>query len=321
MRLVLILILAMSLRAADPILQQHFTEGPEGWISNGLGTLSAAESSLTFRYQVGANKPAIAVLPVATVPFGKMKSIRFEVRTDSAFAVALMLAEKKPGGGNYTSVIWSNGGDWQSVVLTPGSFTMNDGATDPVDPDGQLDLDQVQNIALLDFSQFLGALVKDSQIDVEPHEGPHFISIRNFQILPDAPAASEPWSGWFSSGAVTIATEGTATAIHYRQKEGLWSSFTHLMQPPDFAGATHLSMDVQSARDVQLIISIRDATGRHNIDFAVPAGSRPEHREVLLSVLDPAGLNIAAIRSITILDITPDSGDNDITIRDLRLSK
>src|SRR5690242_10484184 len=81
-----------------------------GWIAMGEGGhIRAAGRTIEFSYDVKAKQFAMAVLP-APPETAAMKRVRFRVKTDHDTAVAMLLSEKKPGGGNYTATIWSPAG-------------------------------------------------------------------------------------------------------------------------------------------------------------------------------------------------------------------
>ncbi len=249
-------------------------------------------------------------------------ALKFEIKTDSPFAVAAVLSEKKPGGGNYAAVIWSNGDTWQPVVLKPEDFILNDGPNDPADRDGKLDLDQVDNAAFVDLSQFLAGMASSEQIYSEPHKGTHLISARGFEILRDTAPATEPQPAWFGFGGTTFEQKDGAVTVRYRGAGEKWTAISRMLAAGP-ADATHLSLDIQSDRDVQLVISLEEkrsggkAGVRHNVDFFVPAGTKPEHREVALSAFSDSP-NAASIHSVAIVDVSGDTLLNALTIRDLK---
>jgi hypothetical protein len=288
---------------------------------------------------------SVAYLPVASLPIGDFRSLRFEVRTDVAMPVAVVLSEKKPGGGNYTAVAWSAGDRWQSVVLGTPDFAVSDGANDPVDSDHKLDPDQVESVAFLDLGQFFStaAAAGDVPFHVEPHDGAHSISIRGFEISRDpAPASpgdvvddfSRAMPSWFTPGGAAFEQKEGVLSIRYRQLPGEFVAFLRQTPARDYRGATHLAMDVASDRPAQLVISIAERrtdskpAARYHGEFFVPGGGRIDHRELSLAAFeldengppDPDGkLDPESIQSILILDVSGESGDNTLTLRDLRL--
>lgn len=343
MRLLSIVIFTLSLFAADPVLHQDFSKSTDtqGWMAFGEGaTVEVKDAALQFRYTAG---PAmkLAVLPMRNVDFSEMKSLRFEVKTDSPFAVGVVLAEKKPDGGNYTAIFWSNGGAWQTVNVSLADFAPTEGRNDPVDKDHKLDTDQVENLGILDFSQILGAMVKsDSPVYAEQHDGPHVISVRNFGILRDAPAAepadavdtfSRPQPGWFTFGGASLEVKEGALVVRYQQRTDKGVAVTRVLPVHDYTGATHLSMDVHADHPVRLIVSIkeRNANGaegtRHTTDVFIPASDKPDHRDIALSAFNPdrrgVKLDLKSIQSITFLDTSGESAITTLTFRNIRLTK
>ncbi len=344
--IVVLLLAALPLAAADPILSQDFQQGTSGWNAIGAGSeVHSANGSLVFTYTASpSGARSVLYLPLAQLPMPELQSIRFELSTDVPMPVALLLSEKKPGGANYSAVVWSAGPHEQSVVLSPDDFAVSDGPTDPVDPDHKLDLDQVEALAVIDLGQMFSAAASGAgQMHIQPHEGPHSIAIRNFRLLRDPLPASEPGvvddfsrptPTWFSpSGATFEQSKGTLT-IRYHQLPDEFMAFVRQFPARDYKGATHLSVNISSLHAAQLVISIAErringkAAPRFNIDFLVFGGGRPDYREVDLSAfqVDENGplsakgsLDPANIQSISIIDVSGDSADNTLTLNDLRL--
>jgi hypothetical protein len=360
MRLAAIIVLvlhALPLAAGEPILRQNFANSSGRWSSLGNDSaIQTADSTLLFTYTARPSVLSLAYLPVAALPFAEFRSLSFELRTDISMPVAVLLSEKKPGGGNYSAVVWSTGTEWQRVILGVSDFAASDGANDPVDSDHKLDPDQVETLAILDLGQFFSTLAAGGNVPfhVQPHDGPHTISIRGFEIsrdpLPPAAAGEEgrggvvddfrrPIPAWFTPGGAAFEQHpgeqnGGTLSIHYRQLRDEFIAFQRQLPARDYRGATHLAMDVASDRPAQLMISIAERridskpAARYNADFFVPGGGKPDHRELALSAFDrdengpadPDGkLDPQNIQSITILDISGESAENTLTLHDLRL--
>ena len=307
------------------------------------------DGRLLFNYTARPGQLSLTYLPVENVAFAEFHSLRFELRTDVPMPVAVMLAEKKPGGGNYSAVVWSAGTAWQTVVLGAADFAVTDGAKDPVDSDHKLDPDQVETVGILDLAQLFSSLAASANVPfhVEPHDGPHTISIRGFEISRDAlstavPAVaseivddfSRPMPAWFTPGGASLAQSGGKLTVRYRQLPGEFVAFLRQLPARDYKGATHLTMDAASDKPAQLIISIAERRvdgnpgARYNADFFVPGGNQTDHRELWLDAFardengppDPAGkLDPDNIQSITILDVSGESAENTLTLHDLRL--
>jgi hypothetical protein len=338
---------ALPIAAAEPVLRQNFADGNAGgWMALGNGaSLETVDGSLHLVYKARAGSLSLAYLPVAALPFGDFRSLRFEVRTDIPMPVAIVLSERKPGGGNYTAVVWSAGDRWQNVVLGAADFAVSDGANDPVDADHKLDAEQIESVAFLDMGQFFSTAASAGNVPfhVEPHDGPHSISVRAFEVsrdpLPAVPSDvvddfSRAVPAWFSPGGAAFEQKDGALSIRYAQLPEEFVAFLHQTPARDYKGATHLAMDVASDRPAQLVISIAERrsgsqpAARYHCEFFLPGGGRIDHREVSLAAFeldenaapDPDGkLDPNNIQSILILDVTGESGDNTLTLRDLRL--
>ncbi len=329
--------------AADPVLRQDFAKSADtqGWRAFGEGAaVEVKDAALELRYTAG---PAmkLALLPLRTLDLSEMKSLRFEVRTDSPFAVGVLLAEKKPDGGNYTAIIWSNGGAWQPVHLTLADFAPTEGKNDPVDKDHRLDTDQLENLGILDFSQIFGAMAKgNSPVYAEPHDGPHVISFRNFEVLRDAPAAEpadavdtygHPQSAWFTFGGASLEVKDSTLTVRFRQRPEKGIAFSRVLPLRDYSGATHLSLDVQSDQALQLVVSLKERNvngvegARHNTDIFIPASDKPDHRDIALSAFETDGgggrLDLKSIQSITFLDVSGETAMTTLKLRNIRLTK
>ena len=352
MRLIPIVVFAVvlsiaQLRAAEPVLRQTFAKDTEGWtvIGNASGSLNVSNGQLAFHYTATVQGMSVAVLPVGQISLKDMKSVRFELRTDSPFAIGVVMSEKKPGGGNYTASVWSNGGEWQPVVLSPRDFVDGEGPAEPSDADGRLDLDQVEGFGLIDISQIFSRMSNpDSPVYAKAHTGEHTFSIRNFELSSDdvvSPTGmvvddfGRPQSSWLSLGDAKLSQTGGTLRAEYQQQAEQAVAFLHSIPAPrDFRGATHLAFDIGSSLPGQFVLSLQEARHhsqaegpRYNVDFFVPAGTKMEHREIALSALnldenggaDKNGkLDLNDLRSLSFLDVSHESGNNVLTIANLR---
>ena len=108
LRLVTIVILlfgALPLPAAEPIFREDFANGTGGWLALGPeSAVRAVDGTLVLSYTVAAGSLRLAYLPMVGLPFAEFRSLRFQVSTDVPMPVAVILSEKKPGGGNYTAI-------------------------------------------------------------------------------------------------------------------------------------------------------------------------------------------------------------------------
>lgn len=315
---------------------------PVQWAVIGEGGTVAAEgkSGLAFKYVLGAKKFSAAVLP-ASGALDHMQRIRFRVKADHDTAVAVLLSEHKPGGGDYSAWFWAPANQWQQIELTPGDFAANDGPKDPVDPDGKLDLDQVDGIGILDLAHFFNELPDSSAfpVVVARSTGMHTLWLEDFQILSSAPergkvspntisidSFSRGFLQWITLGGIglkLIAADsplgGPALQAAYQQVDGRFAVLVGRLSNLDLSKAKRIAFDIASEHEATLTVSLEmkkpgsDQGPRFNVTIYPPAGRKVS--QVNLSLEDfeqnPAGtlkLDPSLLKSITITDITATAG-------------
>src|SRR5215831_2349453 len=102
----------------------------QDWTVMGQGSVRLVGSTLTFSYPLQPKQLALIARP-APSEIAQLARLRFRIKTDHDTAMAVLLSEKKPGGGNYTAIVWSPANAWQQVELTPADFSVSDGPNDP----------------------------------------------------------------------------------------------------------------------------------------------------------------------------------------------
>ncbi|MBZ5606718.1 MAG: hypothetical protein LAP38_00560 [Acidobacteriia bacterium] len=359
MRAVFVFI-AASIAATGPawaqpgvILSHNFENDTAAWSAMGPGAavrvvreagLNGSTGALSLTYQPGAGKIAGAVLPVSG-QLARMQRIRFSVRSDHDTAVALLLSEKKPGGGDYTAWFWAPAGVWQPVELTPSDFTSNSGPNDAVDPDGKLDVDQVQGIALFDLASVFSSMPArpDFPVAVSRPAGSHTLLLSGFQVL--ASGAGERGAAtralaidtfdrgfleWITLGGMTLQLSAKANPLGmpaleaaYEQTEGRFALLVRRLSNLDLSKAGRLAFDIASERDAVLVVSLelseaRKSDGpRYNLTIFPPADRKPFHVNLRLAdfehdpnspVAGPAHVDASRLKSLTITDVTAASG-------------
>jgi hypothetical protein len=110
-------------------------------------------NSVSLDYKAVRGQLGLGILQTPGGRLAGMTHLQFRVKSDVTTMVGVMLSEKKPDGGDYSVIFWSPKDQWQQIDLAPADFSLNDGPKDPKDPDGRLDLDQVQAIAVFDAGQ------------------------------------------------------------------------------------------------------------------------------------------------------------------------
>src|SRR5262245_30644453 len=119
----------MAWQGPATIFRHSFNNDVQGWAAMGQGgAVRAVEGQLAFEYEIG--KGFNAAVLAAPASLASLRRLRFRIRTDHATAIAVLLSEKKPGGGDYSALFWSPADTWQTIELAPEDFAANDGPRD-----------------------------------------------------------------------------------------------------------------------------------------------------------------------------------------------
>jgi hypothetical protein len=353
--------LAFAQQGQDLILNQVFETDTAGWAA--MGPTAALRvvpervspnrsGALSLAYEISPGKFAGAGLAVLGKLAG-MQRLRLSVRADHDTAVGLLLSEKKPGGGDYAAWFWAPAGAWQDVELTPADFSLNTGPNDPADPDGKLDLDQVQGIGIFDLACLFSALPESPNfpIIVSRAAGSHTLLLGRFQVLGGSPAAiagnprlidgfDRGFLEWITLGGMTLQLSaqgnplgGPALQAAYEQSEGKYALLTRRLSHLDLSKTKRLAFDIASERDAVLVVSLElkqpgGSNGpRYNLTIFPPADRKPFRVNLHLSdferdpnspVPGPARVDASRLNSLAITDVTTaaggESGPNTIWI-------
>jgi hypothetical protein len=311
------------------LLHLTFATGTSGWTALGQGgSVRAAGGALEFSYEVKAKQFALAVLP-APPETAQLKRLRFRVKTDHDTALAVLLSERKPGGGNYTATFWSAGGAWQAIDLTPSDFNASDGPNDPVDADGRLDLDQVDGIGITDVAQFISAQPENPEfpVIVDRASGAHTLQLADFEIFggSGAPARAalaidrfdRGYLEWITLGGVKLRLAGADNPLHmtaleaaYEQTQGHYGILLRRISHLDLSRANGLAFDIASKTDATVIVSLELKNGRRFNQTIFPPGDREVfHVKLSFSDFEGAGkLDPAQLKSLALTDISAAEG-------------
>lgn len=327
MRVLIVLftaLLASAQQTPEVLLHQDFETDSTVWSAVGLGSsvsithqsgqAHSGNGALAFTYQLKRGQIAAAVMP-APPALSQMQRLRFWVKTDHDTPGAVLLSEAKPGGGNYTAWFWAPANTWQQIELSPADFVLSDGPQDPKDPDGKLDLDQLQAVGILDLGSFLAPPAPAA---------PHTLWVDDFEAL-GGPAPSAPSSmridnfdrgfiPWITSGVMNLKLAAPDNPLHEPALEASYDE-TDAPRPVllrrignhDLSRAGRLDFDVASDEDVTLVVALEVnrpgvAQGpRFTLPIYPPGKREVFHVSVKLEdfqgqgVLDPAQLKTLII--------------------------
>ncbi|HUA59014.1 MAG TPA: hypothetical protein VML19_09695 [Verrucomicrobiae bacterium] len=342
-------LLCLPVFAQDPntLLLQTFAHDPSGWVAQGDGaelhTISDAErvrpgrSALELTYNI-VPQHFSGMLLGAPETVARTQRLRFWARSDHDTAFAVLLTERKPGGGNYAAWFWAPANVWQPIELTPADFTPSDGPNDPVDADGKLDIDQVNGIAIFDLAQFFAQMKPNPDVPMQlaAASGHHSLLIENFELSasaptpPIAPAGAVPidlpgrdFLQWVTPGVMNLkpSPQGSPLGPHalqasYRQTNGELEVLVRRVANPNLAHAKRLVFDVASENEATLMIAIemtnpKGGQGpRYTMPIYPPGGKEVFHVDLKLDSFDgpPGHFDPARWRTIAILDVTASGG-------------
>jgi hypothetical protein len=325
----------LVLTAAAAMAQQN-TGTNVNWSAMGQGTTVHFDQGLmTLSYELRSRQFGAALLPTPAA-LARVRRIRFRVKSDHDTALAVLLSEKKPGGGNYTSWFWSRAGAWQQIELAPEDFSVSDSPQDPVDADGKLDLDAVEGIVVLDLAQFLMQTPRnpDFPMAVTQPTGAHTILLENLELVETAAwKKPEPIDSfdrgflqWLTLGGVDLKLSATGNPLGkpamqavFQTSEGEFGVVVRRLANLDLSKATHLAFDIASGDECTLVISLEQKNGQRFTQTIYPPGAR-ELFHVNLKLADFEGqgkLDPAQLKSLAIAQVGGEA-PNTVWIADVR---
>jgi len=324
--------------SGDVVFRQDFQGDTGGWTAMGDAAKVAPASGsggLVFTYEL-APKIYSGVVSTAPPDLEKMRRIRFRVKTDHATAMGLVFSEKKPGG-NYSAWFWSPANTWQWIELTPADFTVNDGPNDPKDPNGKLDLAEVEGIGLFDLGQFFAQLPGKSEfpLAVQVAQGQHTATIESLEVL-STPGATprigenglrigtldRDFLDWATPGGMELKLSQSQNPLKapvlqasYQQVEGQFQLLVRRMSGEDLAKAKRLVFDIASDNEVTLMLSLEmnkpegGQGPRFTMPLFPPGGKEVFHVNVDLADFHGDGrFDPSKWRTMAIVDISTASG-------------
>jgi hypothetical protein len=339
-------VLGLAQTESENLLSQSFESSTAGWMALGDGASVQAGSiggrgALSFNYVLAPKRLAVlAMAAPASLP--RAGRLRISLKTDHSTAMAVLLSEKKPGGGNYAAWFWAPANRWQTIELAAADFSVSDGPEDPVDADGKLDLDAVESIGILDLAQFFGTLKATASLPVRIADasGRHTLLLDRFDLLagppPRASAFDRGFLDWVSPGGIDLRLSETGNPLGER---ALQASYQHhdgeldilvrregrVPIRPSGPKPERLAFDVASEREVVLLVSLemkKPGGGegpRYTLPIYAPGGREVFHVDLKLADFDgPEKFDAAEWRTTAIVDVTDADGPNTLWIGNVR---
>jgi hypothetical protein len=321
---------------SEILLHQDFEGQLSGWSTIGReaavrivkdpGAAHRGTGALAFTYEIKPGQIAAAVLP-ATPALTRMERLRFWLKTDRQTPVGVLLSERRPGGGNYTAIVWAPADTWQLVELTPADFVLADGPNDPRDSDGKLDLDQLQGIGIFDLSGFFPAPV-EAAADAA---GPHTIWIDDLDAIAGPPASTSGlhidgfdrgFLSWIATAAIDLELAPAANPLgepamqaSYTQTEDPFPSLVRRLSNFDLSKATRLEFDIASEKEATIAIGLEvhrpgAAQGpRFSLPIYPPGNREVFHVSIKLDDFQGQGkLDPAQLKMVVLTDASAANG-------------
>jgi hypothetical protein len=352
----------------DGKVVQNFEGGQTSWLPFGEGVgigvtrdaehVKSGNAALQFNYQIQKGQLQAMLMPVNQGRLARLQSIQFWVKAGQATSLAMLLQEGE-NGGRYLALFAAPEQQWQKVELTPDDFSLMQDKDSPKDTNGQLDLDQVQFVALGDFAQFLANAEGPMAQLFQVREGPRTLYLDDLELssepLPNLPAEpadavsidyfAHPQLNWLAVGSVFLERRENTPAnqdrpipglqFDYRRTKGQLSGLMRWVKNRSLQGTKGLAMEISSERAVTLAVQLEEVGGGKYFSLLeLPAGG--EIHPVTLPYAqfnasndsrDENGrLDLEQVQQLLILDTAAFTGegegdDNVVWLSNLRATK
>ncbi|HLH80907.1 MAG TPA: hypothetical protein VKV29_11580 [Chthonomonas sp.] len=322
----------VSQAQSTALFTDAFTEDTAPWTNLGGGTIAIthqasdlppnAKGALVFNYTVnpqkqGANNALpfqVLIRPVKQGTLASLQAIRFQAYSDIGSPFICALSEHQ--GGRYLQVFWLPPKTWQEITLYPKDFWLSDNKGDPPDPDGKLDLDQIEAIGIVPVSTILSAFMgTDPQIVgiLQPSSGQHTLRLADFEALSnDTPVPSTPrlpddekgvWIDplnqdaihWFLIGSQEMQYDphppfpDRALAVHYQQGPDRLILLLHDLHRVAMGNTDRIVFQAAAEKGVRLAVSLQMKDGARYFQIVdIPGDSKPTTVSVNIAAMQPA---------------------------------
>lgn len=349
----------LSQAQTDPLIKQDFKADTAGWtvlgqsakvtLTHDAPAAAANGGALHFDYKVEKGEMDALLLPAEVGSLAKAQSFKFRAMADHDTSVAVMLQEKD--GGRYVAMCRLTKGVYQQCELSTADFFLSQDVGDPKDPDGKLDLDQVNGIGIIDLHEiFVAAGNPELEKILGVDKGAHSLYLDQFSVesQPVPPTASvekgvvtldsfaHPQLAWFATAGLRLQSSqgdpltGSGMKWTYKQEPNKMVAAAHPVNPGSLKGTQTLSFDLAAMRGGTMTVQIEATDGnKFSTSVDIPFGSKPKHIALNFSDFrstddsaDPNGkLDLSKIKNLLLMDISgmmaqadPDHPDNTLWI-------
>ena len=339
----------------SPLLHNTFDRGVEGWAAMqvaGAGAkveaiydkahLKVGTGSLDYSYKVGVGEVSVAALTVGAGKLAKMNSLHFWVQGDHTTTLMVTLQEKD--GGRYGAIVRVPKNQWQEVQLSLSDFVPATEADAPKDPDGKLDADQIESIAVIDaesfiaqnqtFSDILGVssgarnlYLSDVQFS-ETKVGNAYTSGSEGYRIDTLGRPQQSWIG-FGIGEMSVVKDspfvGKWLKLEYHISGGHVAGVGHSIKADEMVGKKNLVFEAGCTRACQMIVQLEQINGaKFNATIDLPGKAESKAYSIPLSSMTisddspdkKAKFDPSQLKQIVLLDISgfTSGADGDTTL-------
>lgn len=154
-------------------------------LARGAGEIKVGQGALRLDYGVRAGKINALILPTPLHGLSDTKSLSFWIKADYQTTLAALFQERE--GGRYAALFHARANEWQRVELEFSDFLLLEGGDDPQDPNGKLDISQIEALSIADMGQIFAGVGDAKMVEMlglQP--GPHSLIIDDFLLSRDA---------------------------------------------------------------------------------------------------------------------------------------
>jgi len=351
--------LAQPALTTDIQTRLDFEDGREGFqpfgptakisLTREADNVKQGHAALRFDYQVAPEQLNAMLLTGEVGAAANIKSFRFWVKADYETNLVMVLQEHE--SGRYMAQFHAPANQWQRVELGLKDFMLSNDKDDPKDPNGKLDMDMVEAVAIGDLSQ-LFVQAKDENLKklFGVKTGPHAFFLDDFwasdQALPPTPgvdaqdpaiidAFTAPQLAWLMVNGTRLvrvtsqelAAQGAPNTVRerglqaqYHQNAGVPVGLLRGVAPGQLKDMVALKFTVATEKPLVLLVQLEEKSGgKYNTTIDLPGQQKPMDIRLVPKLFGKADdskddnnrLDLDQVKQIVFLDLTSLLGQGD----------
>jgi len=225
----------------------------------------------------GRGFPGALIVPLPD-PLEELGGVSFAVASALSTPIVVALTEGAEGP-RYNCMLWCAAGSWHEYSLALHEFNADlDG---PLDPNGELDPEEVNVVTILDAGGFLRLLGESTSLFHVDPPGEQTLWLDDFKLLSEGPEVipeaggpvtiatyAPPLRGFVCVGGQDVTVESEefedgeyALRMDYSTPPGTLFAAIHLARPGALAGMGAIRFHARTNRPVTLIVSLEEKRG------------------------------------------------------------